>query len=194
MSHDIPSALRLALPSWAIIDGVYRYALGRGTGVPTVAWVMLNPSTADALRDDPTIRKVKKFSRILTGDETTRIIVVNLYAYRSTNPKGLHTAPRGVDIIGPMNVVHMGDALHHAHHIVAAWGANKGPFMGAAIASFNRLALRGGRVPACLGRTADGSPRHPLMLPYSTPFEDFNVAHHDFPPAVPDDIPRDVSR
>lgn len=173
MSLDVQQAINLALPSWAIVDGDYRYALGRGARGPLVAWVMLNPSTADAMRDDPTVRKVRTFTKILTGCRVSRLVVVNLYALRSTSPKGLH---RGGDVVGPMNTIALGDAIGLADHVVAAWGAHKGPAHEGHVVRFMEMARRREKTVRCLGRSADGSPRHPLMLAYATPFEDFSVA------------------
>lgn len=166
--HTIQDAIRLGLPSWAIVDGDYRYGLGRGQGGPLVAWVMLNPSTADAMRDDPTIRKVRKFSAILTGASAFRFVVVNLYALRSTSPKGLW---RDTDVTGPWNTIALGDAIGLADRVVVAWGGNKGPFHDGRVVEVKRIAEHRNKPLVCLGRCADGSPRHPLMLPYSTPFE-----------------------
>ncbi len=171
---DVLKAINLALPSWAIVDGPYRYALGRGYGDKIVTWVMLNPSVADAMVDDPTIRKVRKFSLALTGGQFTRFVVVNLYAWRATKPATLSNAaygPERCDVVGPMNVIAVGDALLAADHVVVAWGANKGPAHDGAVARVMGQIERRGIKPLCLGRTGDGSPCHPLMLPYSTAFE-----------------------
>ena len=80
--------------------GLYRYRLERDLGGliagPTVAWIMVNPSTADATADDATIRKVLGFSRRLGAG---RVIVGNLFAFRATDIKALRTAadPVGLD-------------------------------------------------------------------------------------------------
>lgn len=69
-------------------DGLYRYRLGR-TWCPSergVVWVMLNPSTADAHFDDPTIRRCVGFARSWGMGWIT---VVNLYAFRATYPQEL---------------------------------------------------------------------------------------------------------
>src|SRR5437870_2889354 len=77
--------------------GRYRYTLTRrvGVGGPLV-WVMLNPSTADAEVDDPTIRRVMKFTE---ASDCGLAIVVNLFALRSPSPKALrgHADPVGPD-------------------------------------------------------------------------------------------------
>lgn len=167
-------ALNLTLPSGAIVDGSYRYLLWRGRGPTTVTWIMLNPSTADALKDDATIRKVKRFSRILTGDDDVRAVVVNLYALRSRSPRALHNPL--IDPVGPHNVINVGDALAAAKNVVCAWGAFEGPGhvrrVVEVVAQIENRCIE----PLCLGTTALGAPRHPLMLPYSTPFVPYVVA------------------
>ncbi|MEQ8317967.1 MAG: DUF1643 domain-containing protein [Phycisphaerales bacterium] len=71
--------------------GRYRYRLDRivdPAASKTVAWVMLNPSTADANSDDQTLRRVRGFSASACKG-VGRIVVVNLYAFRATNPADL---------------------------------------------------------------------------------------------------------
>jgi len=102
-------------------DGVYRYRLERRwTSGPTVAWIMLNPSTADADTDDPTLRRISVFSRAWGFG---RLIVANLYALRATDPAQLWTAP---DAVGPDNDRHVADAVS-CHEVIVAWGANAKP-------------------------------------------------------------------
>lgn len=140
-------------------DGMYRYALGRqwGRGWPAT-FVMLNPSTADANIDDPTIRRCIGFAR---GWGLGGIRVVNLYAYRATNPRELWTAE---DPVGPLNRRHLFNALERAATtdtpVVAAWGAHAKRDR---VEAFLDL-LHSNRV-TCLGVTKDGHPRHPLYLP-----------------------------
>lgn len=150
--------------------GAYRYRLWRrwDTTEPSVAFVMLNPSTADAAVDDPTIRKCVGFARRwgLGG-----VRVVNLYAYRATDPRDLWRAQRsGVDIVGwPHNRDHVRAAASDAGVIVAAWGANAPTEAGVAMAA---ELCRYGDV-WCLGTTRGDAPRHPLMLGYATPLKLF---------------------
>lgn len=144
--------------------GRYRYTLDReigGRGMPLV-FVMLNPSTANAHEDDPTLRRCIGFGRSL---DRCRIRVVNLFAFRTPYPKELREAhQRGIDIVGPRNDQVL-DALPGT--IVCAWGPPKWPFVrdrDRARAVAGRLAAR--ELPLfCLGTSKDGSPRHPLMLP-----------------------------
>ncbi len=80
----------------------YRYVLYKSasdTETPSVLWIMLNPSTADQNRDDPTVRKCQGFSRKWGFQAVT---VVNLFAFRSTDPKGICLSVNS-DPIGPDN-------------------------------------------------------------------------------------------
>ena len=147
--------------SGAAIDGPYRYKLWRTWDydlMPT-AWVMLNPSTADATADDPTIRRCMAFSRRWGAGG---IIVVNLFALRATAPAELLRAARaGIDPIGPENDRHLLDVFPACDVIIAAWGAH-------AMAKDRAKAVLP-LVPenmelSCLGTTKDGYPRHPLYV------------------------------
>ena len=168
----------------AEIEGPYRYRLWRnipdanvaGSGihsVKTVLWIMLNPSTADATENDPTIRKVMGFS-MRWGFKQARI--VNLCALRSTDPKGLITS--AIDPIGPRNYEVIAEELNSAYRVVLAWGANAKPsckaafdsavFTGFLVKTHPRVA-DGSMSVVTLGQCANGAPKHPLMLAYSTP-------------------------
>ncbi len=72
-------------------DKIYRYLLYRkwGDSKKKITWIMLNPSTADETVDDPIIRRCIGFAKQFDADE---LDIVNLFAYRSTNPKNLYTA------------------------------------------------------------------------------------------------------
>lgn len=142
-------------------DGLYRYQLTRRWGPgAVVGFVMLNPSTADAEQDDPTIRKCIGFARRWCYDAIT---VWNLYAYRATKPTDLWKA---ADPVGPDNDFYLGIGLdfmadYAQGPIVAAWGANAKPDR---VKQFRALAE--GRKTGCLGFTKAGQPLHPLMLSY----------------------------
>lgn len=148
--------------------GTYRYVLWReipgGPRTRRCLFVMLNPSTADAAQDDPTIRRCIGFAK---REGCSAITVVNLFAYRATDPRELVAArARGIDIVGPRNreMVEMQLGFYHERNphrlgpIVAAWGANR-PGISSDIA--NLVAAAGA---VCLGMNKDGSPKHPLYV------------------------------
>jgi len=147
------------LAAGAEIDGEYRYRLWRvwDENLPTALFVMLNPSTADGSEDDPTIRRCVGFAKAWGCG---RLDVVNLYAYRATDPDTLRTA---INPIGRMNDHHVREAAYHADPIVLAWGA--GPFRDPERREEVMLALRrSGKRLHVLGYTKRGEPKHPLYL------------------------------
>lgn len=143
--------------------GKYRYRLEREIGDgPAVAWIMVNPSTADADTDDATIRKVIGFSRRLGFG---RVIVGNLFALRATDVREL---ARATDPVGPQNAEYLEQIRNADATVIVAWGptAKQPPAWRnrrwrTATAKFTNL--------MCLGTAKDGHPRHPLMLAYDTP-------------------------
>jgi hypothetical protein len=140
-------------------DGLYRYRLGRSWGHgELMAWVMLNPSTADAEVDDPTIRRCMSLAKREGYDG---IEVLNLYGLRATKPKHLLDHP---DPEGPQNLRHWDSVLqnHRVGMVVAAWGAHAG--MGHLPASVAADHWRSGVSWRCLGITGAGYPRHPLYV------------------------------
>jgi hypothetical protein len=143
--------------------GRYRYRLSRvwDEGGPRLCFVLLNPSTADAGRLDPTLRRCLGFGRRLGAGA---IEVVNLFALRSTDPAGLSLAP---DPVGPGNDEAILAAAHAAHSIVCGWGA-RGALLGRDRAVLALLGAEGLEV-RCLGRTASGQPSHPLYLRADAP-------------------------
>lgn len=150
------------LASWAVLsdDGVYRYELGRRwADGPCDLWIMLNPSTADATLDDPTIRRCIGFSK---GWGAGSLIVVNLFALRATDPAALLRHP---DPVGPDNDERIADLAASAERVVAAWGAHKlaAPrarelARGIADGDWTTLSVK------ALGTTKAGAPRHPLYV------------------------------
>lgn len=143
--------------------GLYRYTLRRWLEPegPSLLWAMLNPSDADGIEDDPTIRAVIDFT-IAAGFR--RLVVANLFALRSPKPDVLRQA---VDPIGPRNDDYLSALVVECSAVVCAWGTNKatrlgerGPFVAQQMEKFVAMRL-------CLGTTADGSPRHPLYVPRS---------------------------
>lgn len=150
--------------------GIYRYWLERGPiDAPYVAWVLANPSTADAEQDDPTVRKARGFTERWGY---RRFVFVNLFAARSTDPKGLLSIK---DPEGPWNTKAIADAIEGAEFVVFAWGnAIAKQLRKRAEAIALSLTCAGYSQPIkCLGYTADRQPRHPLMLAYTTPLETY---------------------
>lgn len=143
--------------------GQYRYRLTRGEE-PRLAIVMLNPSTADANLDDPTIRRCLSFA---AREGYKGIEVMNAYALRSTDPKALRTHPEPA---GPKNHEWLNNLAVTHHTILCAWGANL-PEIDQAHLIFLLRSHRSRLV--CLGKTKSGAPRHPLYVPNSQPFLDF---------------------
>lgn len=140
--------------------GKYRYHLTRewDASKPRMLWLMLNPSIADASVDDPTIRKCVGFTKIW---QFGSIEVVNLFALRATNPKELDGP---YDSIGPDNDSAIHTALDRADAVVAAWGSNAYARCRAKIVLETVFARH--EVVLALRLNKDGSPQHPLYVPY----------------------------
>lgn len=142
--------------------GRFRYTLDRSVSVlgkGLVLWVMLNPSTADALLNDPTIVRVIRFSERLGF---ARAAVVNLFALRATDPRHLRLAG---DPVGPENDAHIQRMASEADLIILGYGAD--PIATERAAQVR--ALLAGHKLFCLGKTKDGAPRHPLYLRADSP-------------------------
>jgi len=151
--------------------GLYRWILGRdnlvrlvsaGRKKGTILWVMLNPSTADAIKPDPTLNRVVDFSRRFGYRE---LHIVNLYAYRTAFPHELWLAE---DPVGVENDRWIHEAARRASVVVVAWGGNAKPDR---VARVLELLQVDNPVVYCLGTNADGSPRHPLYLSKKTVLE-----------------------
>ena len=145
-------------------DRAHRYTLWREFDLTNHAYVQfigLNPSTADEVEDDPTVRRCIDFAKRWGYGA---LCMTNIFAFRATDPRDMkaHPEPIGRDNDSWLRQVAAGAGL-----VVAAWGIH-GAFMG-----------RGQAVSAylpglkCLGVTKDGSPRHPLYVKAQTPLQDF---------------------
>jgi len=130
----------------------YRYALSRNWDdkMRTVLFIALNPSTADEINDDPTIRRCINYAENWGYGS---ILVANLFAYRTTKPAKLRYVKNPV---GNDNDQHIMDLSKKAHIIVAAWG-NEGSL-------FNRDKEVARLIPnlMCLKVNKSGQPTHPL--------------------------------
>jgi hypothetical protein len=132
-------------------DKLYRYQLLRvwDETLPRVLFVMLNPSTADATKDDPTIRRVISFAKSWGYGG---VYVGNLFAFRSTDPKALKyvTDPTGED-----NIQHIQAMVGLVDKIIYAWGNNqKEPKWLSELVP----------TPYCIDISKKGVPKHPLYL------------------------------
>jgi hypothetical protein len=143
-------------------DRTYRYVLRRVVNErirKRLLMIMLNPSTADEYRDDPTIRRCKSFA-LYWGFGT--LTICNLFAYRATDPRALrHVAL--VDPIGPENNAYIIQEAQQSDRIVCAWGTH-GAFQDRGVEVARMLGENGHRLYH-VGLTKDGHPRHPLYLP-----------------------------
>ncbi len=140
--------------------GLYRYRLDRRWKIEEekrVTFVMLNPSTADASKEDPTIRRCMGFAQRMSFSVMT---VVNLFAVRATNPEMIRLT---ADPVGPANDFYIRQACQASMMVICAWGAyphldgrdhnawpNIRPFCSNVY---------------CYGLTKKGAPKHPLYLP-----------------------------
>jgi len=143
-------------------DMVFRYAFGRWWGstdlATTAVWVLLNPATGDTeQRHRPTLERCISRSRAAGH---TGLVIVNLFAFRDTNPRNLRNAR---DAVGPFNDEVLRLITTAGAQTIAAWGGH------------GRLGGRSGQVgplldsPMCLGMTQRGEPRHPLYVAGETP-------------------------
>jgi len=143
-------------------DRTYRYRLTRtwDTEKPTVALIMLNPSTADETADDPTIRRCLDYAK-RWGYGT--LVVGNLFALRATDPSELtdHDAP-----IGPENDSHLQEICDEAEKVVVAWGTN-----GTVEGREREVAVLLDADLYALNTTKDGHPNHPLYQPKDAELE-----------------------
>jgi hypothetical protein len=158
--------------------GFHRYMLARiwdaGDARALLVWIMLNPSTADAYQDDPTIRRCVGFARRLGYGG---IVVVNLYSWRATDPAEL-----GAVVARTGSALALADAKTDEYlrdvlggklwpgrprRVLAAWGAAYGgdrpsPWHQRRVAAVRQLAAGVDASLWCLDVTAAGDPKHPL--------------------------------
>lgn len=149
-------------------DCKYRYFLSRDWYPPDgrIVFVMLNPSTADEFKNDPTVERCQRRAMKMGFGGLS---VVNIFAWRSTDPSVLSKLE---DPIGPDNDTWIKRAVSEAKLVVCAWGK------GGAILGRGRMVLdlvrQTGAVSHALKINDDGSPAHPLYLSYDlipTPIE-----------------------
>lgn len=150
-------------PSEAVYSDceAYRYSLTRtwDSRAPRVMFVMLNPSTASEVQNDPTVERCERRARHL-GYGAFR--VTNIFAWRATDPRQMRAA---ADPVGPENDLSLVAGAAWATDIIAAWGVH-GAHRGQGPAVAERL-LAGDTPVFHLGLSKEGHPKHPLYLPYT---------------------------
>ena len=139
----------------------YRYSLTRiwEPEGRKAAFIMLNPSTATEVQNDPTVERCERRARAL-GFGAFR--VTNIFAWRDTDPRNMRAAS---DPVGPENDNAIREACDWADQIVAAWGThgahlNRGP-------SVEALLRDAGFSVYHLGLSKAGHPKHPLYIAYA---------------------------
>lgn len=156
----------------AVIDGPYRYRLWRYWDRELIPLVvcMLNPSTADDVKNDQTIRRCLHYAK---REGFGGLEVVNLFAWRSTDPDVLRKAAvsQFARMIGPSNDDHIRNALKATRAdtgglVLVAWGTNVERISGGMTRArqVKRLIDEHGLPIVCLGTTQGGYPRHPARL------------------------------
>jgi len=138
----------------------YRYSLTRtwNDAGKRVLFVMLNPSTATEVQNDPTVERCERRARTLGYGA---FCVCNIFAFRATDPKVMRAQ---TDPVGEANDTTILSAVNWTHDIVCAWGTN-GAYMdrGAAVEAL----LRAQSKPLThLGLSKAGHPKHPLYISY----------------------------
>lgn len=150
-------------PSTAIYSDCerYRYSLTRTWDVSgqKVLFIMLNPSTATEVQNDPTVERCERRARAL-GFGAFR--VTNIFAWRDTDPRHMRAA---ADPVGPGNDAAIRDGVTWADQVVAAWGAHGEHLRrGEQVEALLRTS---GSAVFHLGMTRGGHPRHPLYISYA---------------------------
>lgn len=138
----------------------WRYALFRrfAGGQGLVAFIGLNPSTADETLNDPTVTRCCRFAERWGFEQ---MVMLNLFAYRATDPRVMRAA---ADPVGRSNDAALVHFAYSAQKVIACWG-NHGRHRGRSAAVRQLLAAE---LPTlrlhCLGITGQGEPKHPLYL------------------------------
>lgn len=158
-------------PSVAVYSDceAYRYLLTRvwDDALPRALFVMLNPSTATEVQNDPTVERCERRARAL-GFGAFR--VTNIFAFRATDPRAMRAV---ADPVGPDNDAAIRESVDWAggpaDRIICAWGTHGAHLgRGAAVA---QLLRESGRDLHHLGLTAAGAPKHPLYIGYAQPLQ-----------------------
>lgn len=135
-------------------DRKYRYVLYRewDKTKSVIAFIGLNPSTADEKKNDPTIRRCINFAQEWGYGG---LLMGNIFALRSTDPKQLYKAK---DPVGPENDLWLNQIEASAHTVVACWGLHGKLQNRHCEVKVNLMSLK------VFGLTKQGFPKHPLYL------------------------------
>jgi hypothetical protein len=139
----------------------YRYSLTRvwDEAGRRALFVMLNPSTATEVQNDPTVERCERRARTL-GFGAFR--VCNIFAWRATDPKVMRAQ---ADPVGPLNDAAIRDGCAWADTVICAWGTHGAHLgRGPEVAALIRAA---GVTPFHLGLSKAGHPKHPLYIAYT---------------------------
>ncbi len=148
---------------WATFsdDRLYRYQLGVTwkSGAGQLNFLMLNPSTADEFKNDPTVERCCRRARQMGFGS---LVVTNIFAWRSTDPFALYELPEPVGVRNDQAILH---TARFSKLVICGWGnhgklQNRGP-------AVLELLKSAGHKPHFLRLTKDGNPEHPLYIPYS---------------------------
>lgn len=163
MSTEAASTPEMTM--YAFIEGNYRYVLGRKWAKGRVlVIIMLNPSSANALKDDPTLKRCIHFAKMWGFGG---LIVVNPFAWRAAKPSEVFDGSVS-DPVGPRCDEFIGKALQDGDMYLCAWGnpPSKCPAINKRMKDVETLVLNTGKVRnipvVCLGTTMHGFPKHPL--------------------------------
>ena len=137
----------------------WRYLLWRrwDASGPVANFLMLNPSTADEHKLDPTCSRARDYAERWGYGA---LIVTNIFSFRNTNPDRMKAAK---DPIGPENDAAIVKAARESAIVVCAWG-NHGRFLGRSTKVLEKLRANGIALHT-LRVNANGEPAHPLYLP-----------------------------
>lgn len=142
---------------------LYRYRLSQiwDEDKPPLTWLMLNPSTADEVKNDPTVERCERRARMWGYGGS---VVLNIFAFRATDPKDMRAS---VDPVGPDNDEWLRKIAKSSHEfdVVGGWGEH-GAHKGRGQAVLDIFKQENGRLSA-LKINASGHPAHPLYIAYS---------------------------
>ncbi|WP_213422585.1 DUF1643 domain-containing protein [Bhargavaea massiliensis] len=141
----------------------YRLSVIWDATKPSCLFIMINPSTADALQPDKTLNRCIGFAE---RNGYGSLEVVNLYSYRTKDIEELWESGQ---LNHPENDIRVKEAVRTADNIIIAWGndgAKNGKYL-----SVLKWIDEAGKTPYCLGKTARGMPKHPLYLSKETEIE-----------------------